>query len=160
MRKICERCESSKPVDEFYRDSSRKDGLAPYCKSCRRTDAQQRYLRNASQIKQKVKSRRDADRLSVGLANFKMSKKQYLEILESQNGVCAICGKTETITWNGVDIRRLSVDHDHACCSGRYPCGNCNRGLLCSRCNITLGKVNDDIGLLVKMIEYLRMYND
>ena len=45
-----------------------------------------------------------------------------------QAGVCAVCGK-------GARKRKLNVDHDHV--TGKV------RGLLCTRCNITLGKMRD-----------------
>jgi hypothetical protein len=68
---------------------------------------------------------------------------------KSQNGVCKICGEPEKYK------NRLSVDHDHSCCPGITSCGKCIRGLLCSNCNRVLGQVNDDKGLLQKMIDYL-----
>jgi hypothetical protein len=52
--------------------------------------------------------------------------------------------------------KRLSVDHDHACCSGEGSCGKCIRGLLCHKCNLALGAINDDINILQKMIDYLK----
>lgn len=56
------------------------------------------------------------------------------DLLERQNGGCAICGRVEV---------RLVIDHDHDCCpSGgyRHPnCGLCVRGLICVRCNNLLG---------------------
>jgi len=44
----------------------------------------------------------------------------------------------------------LLVDHCHV--TGKY------RGLLCNRCNTSLGFVNDDIELLEKMVNYLKEY--
>lgn len=43
---------------------------------------------------------------------------------------------------------RLSFDHDHN--TGRF------RGWICTRCNIALGLVKDNIGLLEAMIKYLK----
>lgn len=65
---------------------------------------------------------------------------QYLEMLKSQSGVCAICGKAE-------QKRRLAVDHCHH--TGAI------RGLLCGLCNTAIGKLNDDVNLLKKAVEYL-----
>lgn len=52
-----------------------------------------------------------------------LSPDEYETRLESQGGVCAICG-------NPPAKRKLSVDHDHA--TGLV------RGLLCFRCNRAL----------------------
>ena len=62
---------------------------------------------------------------------------------------CAICGAGDNLMW----------DHDHSCCKprkGNYrTCGACLRGVLCGRCNTTLGLVRDDIGHLRRLIAYL-----
>ena len=55
--------------------------------------------------------------------------------------LCELCGEPNR------SGRRLQFDHDHE--TGEF------RGWLCWRCNATLGKVNDDIELLEKMIIYL-----
>jgi hypothetical protein len=83
-------------------------------------------------------------------ANFKrygMTWKHFDELLEEQDGKCAICGQPETATRNGI-VRRLCVDHIHE--------GNIPRGLLCARCNSGLGYFKDDVELLEKAIFYLR----
>jgi hypothetical protein len=63
----------------------------------------------------------------------------------SQDGKCAICKQPERRT-------SLCVDHDHV--TGRV------RGLLCHRCNIVLGFVNDNPTLLACCGEYLRAHKN
>jgi Recombination endonuclease VII len=60
--------------------------------------------------------------------NYKLTPEKYDAILAFQGGVCYTCGQPEPVKG-----RRLSVDHDHA--TGLI------RGLLCSRCNPVLGKL-------------------
>ena len=48
--------------------------------------------------------------------------------------------------------RLLSVDHNHK--SGKI------RALLCTRCNHTLGRINEDINLLQNIINYIIKYKD
>lgn len=75
---------------------------------------------------------------------------EYIAMEKIQGNVCKICEKPN------INGRRLSIDHDHACCSGTYSCGKCIRGLICFNCNTALGNVNDNIELLQKMIKYLQ----
>lgn len=37
-----------------------------------------------------------------------------------------------------------SIDHDHACCQGATSCGKCIRGVLCRRCNIGIGYLQNN----------------
>jgi hypothetical protein len=65
--------------------------------------------------------------------------------------ICDICGMPETkISKNG-NLFNLAQDHNHI--TGK------NRGLLCSRCNTMLGKINENIDILKKMIEYLKRFD-
>lgn len=83
---------------------------------------------------------------------FGWSVDDYMEMLEAQGGVCAICRKT---CRSG---KRLAVDHDHACCEGPITCGKCVRGLLCAKCNGSLGMLDDDIDLLATAMAYLEFH--
>lgn len=60
---------------------------------------------------------------------YGLSYEDYLQLLERQAGVCAICKRPPTKVTR-LD-RRLHVDHDHE--TGRV------RGLLCRACNAALG---------------------
>lgn len=79
---------------------------------------------------------------------YGITSAQYGELLALQGGGCAICGSPP-------GARMLAVDHDHGCCPGKKSCGRCLRGLLCSRCNLALGKVRDSKQLLRNAIDYL-----
>ena len=75
--------------------------------------------------------------------DYGLTKEGYLEMLKSQNGVCAICCNPEK-------KKRLAVDHCHN--TGKI------RGLLCARCNTSIGRFNDDVELLQKAIDYLKTH--
>lgn len=83
------------------------------------------------------------------LATYKMTPEMYWALYEAQGGRCATCQRATGKT------RRLSVDHDHKCCSGRTSCGLCVRGLLCRPCNTLLGRARDAIEFFARCIEYL-----
>ena len=64
----------------------------------------------------------------------------YKDLLEEQNGVCAICNRSQK--------SRLHVDHCHE--TGLV------RGLLCGSCNRALGLMKDSTEFLLKAIQYLQ----
>ena len=73
---------------------------------------------------------------------YGLSNERYEKIKAKQDDCCAIC-KVEPPD-------KLCVDHDHL--TGKV------RGLLCHRCNRSLGSFNDDIDLLKQSIKYLRKH--
>lgn len=82
---------------------------------------------------------------------FGLSPDDYATMVKTHKGVCAICGNGETaVEPKTGTTKNLAIDHCHS--SGKI------RGLLCWRCNATLGKVEDSIPLLKKMIAYLRKH--
>lgn len=82
---------------------------------------------------------------------YGLTKKQYEEKLNVQNGVCAICSKPETSVDGRTErLKNLAVDHNHKT--------NKIRGLLCWRCNGTIGKIEEDLDLLDKIKSYLVKY--
>ena len=66
-------------------------------------------------------------------------------MLNLQNNSCSICKKhKDEFTYH------LVVDHCHT--TGKI------RGLLCKKCNLGIGHLNDDITILENSIEYLKKH--
>lgn len=80
---------------------------------------------------------------------YGISPAVWQKLLEYQNGICPICERANGRT------RRLSTDHDHACCAGPTSCGDCVRGLLCRPCNDMFGHGRDNIEFFKRAIAYL-----
>lgn len=80
--------------------------------------------------------------------NFGITLVQYNEMLDKQGGLCAVCRRPERAKGQHGTARELAVDHCHT--TGKI------RGLLCSDCNLTLGKVEDCVDRLSEMQKYLK----
>ncbi len=73
----------------------------------------------------------------------------YQTLYSYQGGTCAVCRRATGKS------KKLSVDHDHACCDGPVSCGKCCRGLLCGICNKMLGAARDSVDFFQRAIDYL-----
>lgn len=127
--KFCPTCKEHKPLDRYGRNKTTHDGYQSKCRDCQRAEV--------------LKSR------------YGMTIEEYDTLLASQDGRCKICRRTPQDI-NPDNPKNLSVDHDHNHCATRGRCcGKCIRGLLCQRCNMTLGYADDDPSLLMEMAAYL-----
>ncbi|MEA2702103.1 MAG: hypothetical protein QOD63_48 [Actinomycetota bacterium] len=163
--KVCKKCGLTKPIDDFYRSPGMRDGRRNDCKACNLASKHERYLANPEAAKARVKRwqqenperyRENQRRMRATPAGKERQRaghlkrkdgitlKQYNELLASQGGCCAICGREPR-----PDIS-LHLDHDHE--SGEL------RGILCFRCNNALGDFDDDPSLLHAALAYLRSY--
>ena len=75
---------------------------------------------------------------------FGISIEQYEQIQESQNDLCAICGKPP-------GQLSLAVDHNHVT--------NVVRGLLCSWCNVAMERLETIPNWAILAEEYLRKHS-
>lgn len=80
------------------------------------------------------------------MRKYRITDDEYQRLLDAQDHRCSICEQPETQMIRGKTLP-LSVDHDHE--TGKV------RGLLCSKCNATLGFVKDDPNHLFAAIQYL-----
>jgi Recombination endonuclease VII len=183
IKKICSNCKIEKSINEFYNQKGRKYGKESRCIKCKlitketheqnnmRKIIDQKIEQRSCRICNTIKNISEFHKSKAGFAgrvaickpclkpithkkavkrkdvirNYELKKaygitqNDYNEMLIAQKGVCKICSiqKEET----------LHVDHNHT--TGKI------RGLLCNRCNMSLGMVKEDIIILNNMISYL-----
>lgn len=127
--KVCRDCGLEKPASSFWKDMYIIGGLKHRCILCIQKDPRKDLSSRASNLKRWY---------GITLA-------EYDRLLVQQNYCCAICNiPQEKLS------RRLDIDHNHK--SGQV------RGLLCSSCNTTLGKINEDIPTAESLVSYLKKW--
>lgn len=156
--KICKKCEEEKPLEDFGRTGKY---YKSHCRKCLNESSSLRYHTNKEVILAKERQKR-AENIEAYRAKqneiyhknpgktreynlkryYGLTIDQYNEILSSQGGGCAICGKTPE-----QEKRNLAVDHDHKNLS--------IRGLLCGWCNRHFIGHHRDPDLFKKAGEYL-----
>lgn len=135
---ICKKCAIEKQATEFY---STPSGHRLVCKSCISTDTVERQRLNPEAQKWKQLKHR-----------YGLTKTDWFCLIDKQNCQCPICKVAlhiEPVKRN--DKRppnQAVVDHCHI--TGTV------RAILCHRCNVALGHMDDDINRLYSAIEYLR----
>lgn len=155
----CKACNHELPVSKFSvstkinKAGESKDYVDSTCMVCRR----KAYLAKPGKREihrqgtknwyrdnpEKAKSQR--------LKRYGIDLDGYNALRVKQKYCCSICGLHETKVSQGrakTPDTALHVDHDHA--TGKV------RGLLCTNCNIILGKCYDKIDTLKKAIQYLK----
>ena len=55
MNKICSKCGLEKPINEFVKNKTKKDGYTSYCKECHRKTCRAYYLNNKQVIRKHAK---------------------------------------------------------------------------------------------------------
>lgn len=152
--KICFRCKVN-PADD------RKNNPT-YCKSCRRLQHAEWIAKNPSKLKKYEANRvrnlqlRNKYAKSVYQVNRELwrqrrtgwSPEEFERVWEAQNGKCQICLRSMEKT--GSKENCVATDHCHKTKK--------IRGLLCNRCNVSIGRMNDDPDLLQRAVDYLRRY--
>ena len=84
--------------------------------------------------------------LASAIRRYGITVEQFEQMMERQQGCCAICGDPPDP--NGVKAAsRLHIDHDHN--SGQV------RELLCNHCNRGVGAFRDDPDIMRKAIAYI-----
>ena len=140
MKKKCKKCGIEKSSSEFYKEKRVKDGLQARCIECCKADAKAVFQRNPEPYRERARAAYDyAERRARMLMDeYGMTPEDYTDLFEKQNGCCAICG-TEESGHNVTD--HLLVDHNHIT--------DVVRGLLCSSCNLMIGKAKADTGTTI-----------
>ena len=148
--KACSQCRVVKSADEFYRNKANQTtGLSSACKDCLYRDKREYYKANAERLRRRSQQYRDENpelgryirRNSHLRRKYGISVQDYDDMLERQQGACAICEKSAEV------VGKLFVDHDHA--TGLV------RGLLCHTCNVGIGALKDSPELMLAAASYI-----
>lgn len=175
--KWCPHCATTKPTEEFGRNATRPDGLSFHCLECNRQRNRAFYRAKRERMGFELRTRdpsppgfkRCAGCRQVGAVddfhrhtntkdgrvgyckdcradmgrrghlkrNYGLDEHTLAQLIADQGGVCAIC-----------QVRTAAhVDHDHT--SGSV------RGVLCFRCNVAIGHLQDDPYLMRRASHYL-----
>lgn len=138
--KFCWYCNTTKPVEEFYKNRSRADGLNSKCKDCTKVYVDILYSDENKKLKRK--SNWDKQRLKD---KYGLSLEDREDLLKRQNYCCLIC---QTHFDGQSKNTKAYIDHCHS--TGKV------RGLLCNSCNLGLGHFKDNEEFLLSAIQYLK----
>jgi len=156
---ICVKCRENKSEEDFGSEITRRR-IGRRCKACqctynkvwaekhkeenkarRKAYNQRNKERCVAKAVEWIKNNRERYRRNAYSARLKreygITTGQYNEMLEEQEGKCAICYRT----------RKLVVDHCHKTRKVR--------SLVCRPCNLGLGAFEDNNELLLQATEYL-----
>lgn len=125
--KVCLACGVPKGREDFNNRSRCKDCHPKYRGECNKKNPNWRQISREGNIKTK----------------YGLTPEDYKAILAKQGEVCEICKQPESGKHG-----HLSVDHNHA--TGKI------RGLLCTDCNVGIGRLKDSIATLRSAIDYLK----
>lgn len=142
-------CDDCRPIQATSREKKKSDSRRLRCEDPEYRAAS--YLRNKPRTMARAIERYNTEpefREKQSRKNIRRKEKEhgaeegtYVRLLAAQSGVCAICFKLPD------DKFRLSIDHCHK--------ANEIRGLLCRRCNVSIGQFEDDPYLLVAAAVYV-----
>lgn len=141
--RVCTRCRSFKPWDQFAQMRGGLHGHRPNCKVCHASAVSEARSSSIGDDSHAWGKRRSEISL---LHRHGITQSDYDRMLAEQDGRCAICGSTSTRI-SRKSYRPLLVDHDHE--TGDI------RGLLCDPCNVGIARFNDDPEVLMAAAAYL-----
>lgn len=127
--RICTKCDTEKPLEDFYRKKGALHGRDSRCKECQRLHKKKGRVR---------------DRLLI--YKYGITEEQFNVMNDEQQGLCKSCGQPETRK----NTKNLAVDHNHK--TGEV------RGLLCQRCNTALGLLDEDPKRIEALLGYINSF--
>ena len=152
--KQCITCGTTQSLEQFYkRSDGTNGGYTGECKTCRKVRASRHYVENTVRHKALVRHRYE----TFGrFARYGLSLADYDAMLERQGGTCKLCksakpgGKGK---WHIDHIGGTNPKVFNQCKSDSV------RGLLCHRCNVSLGHYEKLLGRVGKdaVLAYLHL---
>lgn len=176
-KKTCRKCDTEKPLTDFFRDASTKDGRHTRCKSCHSASAKRwvranpekrreykktEYARHRDTVRARNKRWYERHRGSEAFLAKRKARSNTPEVRDTrfrrEYGISLAEVEAMAEAQGGVCAickeperlgeKGLCVDHCHQ--TGRV------RGMLCHKCNRALGLFNDTIAYLNAAATYLK----
>ena len=164
--KKCTKCGVEKPLSEFNKNKSKKDGFGTECKPCAKQNLKKWLIKNPEKqkaIKKKwyennkeavykqsrnwIKNNQESYKFHARkslLKKYGLTPESFEEKKLAQDNKCEICKEKLD---NSV---HTCVDHCHS--TGK------TRGILCRKCNNVLGQAMDNPFILKSALNYLKKY--
>lgn len=155
-------CKNNNPQEDknFYKNKRLNDGLHTWCKDCcklsdliRKSDLE---WKNKSKIKKKEYFSKSTVKNRILYNTYGITLEERNEMLFKQNFKCLGCNVVEKETGT------LCVDHKHIeNFKNLQPSEKRKyiRGLLCSDCNVALGRLKENIQTFKNLISYIQDFN-
>lgn len=147
-----EQCKRGHLLNQFR---AYKKGGGTYCKACRILVSREYRKKDSSKEKARIqaqtwrsKNKEKAYLVSIKShlkVNYNLTLESVQKLLLQQNNECAICDKQLTYP-NG---HKTHIDHCHT--TGKI------RGILCSKCNTSIGVIEANFPIFEKIENYLRV---
>lgn len=134
QEQTCSRCKQTKFVSLFPVNKNALSGYGSHCRECANLDSKEYRARRRSETSIKRRQRHY-------LQAYDISLRDYFQMLETQQGCCAICQTPAE------HESSLFVDHNHT--TGIV------RGLLCPDCNKGIGFFRDNPSFLEQAARYV-----
>jgi hypothetical protein len=127
--KICTGCKTEKPLEDFYRDCSSRDGRQSQCRECAKAGARAhaqkpevKARRKAHAQKPEIKAKKNAWQKDYNYKRrYGLDTSAVAMMVLARDGKCEACGKGEDLVVDHIDGTKLV------------------RGLLCSEHNLAAG---------------------
>lgn len=180
--KRCTQCGCEKPLDDFHKDSSSKDGLSIYCRPCKREIRIAYRLRNPDHHRALERARAARERANNPERKREIQRQSRAKNPERareinrawyRNNVDKVAQADRLrkygITQDGYEAMLMAQECRCAICGVAEPgvrnwcVDHCHitgvvRGLLCCLCNTALGKFKDSPAILRAAATYLERF--
>lgn len=160
MKKVCSICNEEKDLSEFHKSKMCLFGVDSRCKICRtnrkrlsynksekqKENKRRYYKQNANNIKKYHRKYRSDVNYKIAQKNNHLKRyygitiEDFNKILTEQNNKCAACGDDFN------NVVKPHVDHNHKTEEVR--------GLLCMRCNTSLGLLQENERKILNLAKY------
>lgn len=118
----------------YYKDRNSRIKVDPILKERRKLAVNKNHLRTDRRREKWTTKKFDPDLCET--------------ILKKAKGLCEICGKRTGRTRAGA-FKKLHLDHNHKI--------NKPRGALCQACNVAIGLFKDNVIVMARAIEYIKI---